>query len=97
MKKFGLLASLKAKVGQEETVANFLASAVELARQEDETLTWYSFQIDATTFGIFDSFETEAGRDAHLTGEIAKNLMANAEALLSEPPKIDKVDILGCK
>lgn len=97
MKKLGLLVTVKAKNGRESDVSNFLSSAVTLARQENQTLTWYSFQIDASTFGVFDTFETEEGRNAHLNGEIAKALMANAEELLSESPKIEKIDILTSK
>ena len=97
MKDLGLLVTVKAKNGKENAVSNFLASAVELARQEDKTLTWYAFQIDSSSFGVFDTFETEAGRDAHLTGEIAKALMANADELLSEAPKIEKINILSTK
>ncbi|MBC8043004.1 MAG: antibiotic biosynthesis monooxygenase [Rhizobacter sp.] len=96
MKK-GLLATVKAKAGKEKEVSDFLASAVALARQEDKTLTWYAFQIDHSTFGIFDTFEAEEGREAHLAGEIAKALMASAEALLSEGPKIQKIDVLATK
>tara|TARA_R100000935_G_scaffold21876_4_gene40520 strand:- start:70348 stop:70641 length:294 start_codon:yes stop_codon:yes gene_type:complete len=97
MKKLGLLATLKAKSGKENEVEEFIKGAVELARKEDKTLTWYSFKIDADTFGIFDTFETEAARDAHLNGEIANALMENAERLLSESPDIKKINILSNK
>ncbi|WP_339702793.1 antibiotic biosynthesis monooxygenase [uncultured Marixanthomonas sp.] len=97
MKKLGLLATLKAKTGKEDEVAQFIKGAVDLARQENKTLTWYSFKIDNSTFGIFDSFEDEAGRDAHLNGDIAKALMENADRLLSEAPDIKKIDILSAK
>lgn len=97
MKTLGLLAKLKAKAGKEQVVSDFIKGAIDLARQEDETITWYSFKIDDNTFGIFDTFENEAGREAHLNGEIAKALMANADALLSEPPVIEKVNILSSK
>lgn len=97
MKKLGLLATLKAKAGKEAEVNAFIKGAVELARKEDKTLTWYSFQIDDTTFGIFDTFETEEGRDAHLNGDIAKALMEHADRLLSQDPDIKKIDILSAK
>lgn len=97
MKKLGLLATVKAKAGKEKEVSDFLASAADLARQENKTLTWYAFQIDGSSFGIFDTFEAEEGREAHLAGEIAKALMANAATLLSEPPQILKIDILASK
>lgn len=97
MKNLGLLATLKAKSGKENEVHEFIKGAVELARKEDKTLTWYSFKIDSNTFGIFDTFETEEGRDAHLNGDIAKALMANADRLLSQAPDIKKIDILSSK
>lgn len=97
MKKYGLLATVVVKSGKEEQVRNFLKNAVELARAEEKTITWYSFQIDQNTFGIFDTFEEEEGREAHLNGEIAKKLTENAEELFSDGPKIQKIDIISSK
>ena len=97
MKSLGLLVTVKAKVGKEEEVEKFLSSALSLANNEAMTLTWYAFKIDSETFGVFDTFESEEGRDAHLSGEIAKALMANAESLLSETPKIEKITVLASK
>ena len=97
MERYALLAILKAKAGKENEVSKFLSDAVELAKKEEKTISWYSFQIDNNTFGIFDTFEGEDGRDAHLNGEIAEKLMASAEALLSEQPDIKKIDILAAK
>lgn len=97
MKNLGLLATLKAKPEKAETVSNFIKGAIDLAKQEKKTLTWYSFQIDETTFGIFDTFEDESGREAHLNGEIAKALMDKADELLSEAPDIKKIKVLSAK
>jgi quinol monooxygenase YgiN len=97
MKKLGLLATVKAKSGKEGEVKDFLHQAVEDAKKEQETLTWYSFQIDESTFGIFDTFEDEHGREAHLNGEIAKALMGSASALLEEGPDIKKIEIISSK
>ncbi len=97
MKNLGLLATLKAKPEQAETVADFIKGAVDLARKEDKTLSWYSFRIDTNTFGIFDTFENEDGRQAHLNGEIAKALMGKADELLSAAPDIKRIDILSSK
>jgi len=97
MKKFGLLATLKAKSGKENEVESFIKGAVDLAQKEKKTITWYSFKIENNTFGIFDTFENEEGREAHLNGEIAKALMENADRLLSEDPKIQKIEILSSK
>jgi len=97
MKKLGLLVTLKAKSGKETEVESFIKGAIDLAQQEDKTLTWYSFKIDSKNFGIFDTFENEEDREAHLNGDIAKALMENASKLLSEDPKIQKLDILSSK
>lgn len=97
MKKLGLLATLKAKSGKEAEVESFIKGAVDLAQQENKTLTWYSFKINSSTFGIFDTFENEEGREDHLNGDIAKALMENADRLLSEAPQIQKIEILSSK
>lgn len=97
MSRYGLLARLEAKPGMEDEVAALLAGAKPLAEAEAGTRTWYAFRIDASTFGIFDSFDDEAARQAHLDGEIAKALMANADRLLAVPPTIQKVDLLASK
>ncbi|QEM12531.1 putative quinol monooxygenase [Mucilaginibacter rubeus] len=97
MVKFALLARLEAKPGKEQEVADFITSALPLAQQEADTVSWYALKIGPSTFGIFDTFETEAGREAHLGGEIAKALMAKAPELLASAPVIEKVDLLAVK
>jgi quinol monooxygenase YgiN len=97
MEKYALLARLEAKPGKEEEVAAFLKSALPLAVSEQETVKWYGWQIGPSTFGIFDTFETEAGRKAHLEGEIAAKLMEHAGALLATDPVIEFVDLLAVK
>ena len=97
MVKFALLARLEAKPGKEQEVADFIKSALPLARQEAETISWYALQIGPSTFGIFDTFENEEGRKAHLGGQIAAALMAKAPELLAKDPVIEQVDILAVK
>jgi quinol monooxygenase YgiN len=97
MVKYGLLAKIEAKPGKEREVAALLAGALPLAQQEHETRTWYAFQTGPTSFGIFDTFDDESGRQAHLQGEIAKALMNNADRLLASPPTIDKIDLMAAK
>ncbi len=97
MKNLGLLVTLKAKPEKAATVAEFIKGAVDLAREENKTLSWYGFRIDETTFGIFDTFEDESGREAHLNGEIAKALMSKADELLSQAPDIKKIKVLSSK
>ena len=97
MVKVGLFARLQAKPGKENEVANLLEGALALAREEPETAVWYALRFGPATFGIFDAFEAESGREAHLNGRIAAALMAKAPELLAEPPKIEKVDLLASK
>ncbi|ANI89594.1 antibiotic biosynthesis monooxygenase [Arachidicoccus ginsenosidimutans] len=97
MSKLALSVTLKAKAGKEKEVSEFLKSALPLVLAEAETLNWYAFQTDEATFGIFDTFENEDGRNAHLAGEIAKALMAKASELLAEVPVIKKADVLAFK
>lgn len=97
MSRFALFVELKAKPGREEDVASFLASAQPLAAAEPGTVTWFAGRMDAETFLIFDTFDDEAGRRAHLEGPIAKALMENAEALLASAPSIRQVDLLADK
>ena len=95
MEAVALLATLEARPGKEAELEAFLKSARPLAENEPKTLRWYACKIGPAKFGIFDTFANEAGRDAHLTGEIAKALMARAEELLAVPPQIEKVEILA--
>jgi quinol monooxygenase YgiN len=93
----GVLARLEAKPGKEEEVASFLEGALPLAQQEEATTAWFATRLGPSTFGIFDVFPDEAGRNAHLDGPIASALMQRADELLSEPPTIERVDILASK
>ncbi len=97
MVKVGILARVVAKAGKEEEVAKFLAGALPLAREENQTVFWFAIRLSKTEFGIFDAFQDDAGRSAHLSGKIASALMAKASELLAEPPRIDKVDVLAAK
>ena len=78
----GLLVTLKAKAGKEADLKALLIGALEMVNSEAETISWFSFQLDENTFGIYDTFETEDGRQAHLSGPVAQALMANAPTLL---------------
>lgn len=97
MIKFALYGALKAKPGKEAEVEAFLKQAAEMARQETGTVTWYAIREDDGQYGIFDTFSDEAGREAHLNGEIAKQLMAKAGELLKEPPQIHKIAVIATK
>lgn len=92
-----LLVRLEAKPGKEAEVESFLKSALPLAQQEPDTTAWFAIRLGPSTFGIFDAFPSESGRQAHLSGPIAAALMAKASELLSQPPNIEQVDVLADK
>ena len=97
MVKTGILARMVAKPGKEQEVAAFLTSALPLAQAEAKTVFWFALRLSDREFGIFDAFPDEAGRTAHLEGAIAAALMAKANELLAEPPRIEKIDVLAAK
>jgi quinol monooxygenase YgiN len=95
METIGMLVRLEARPGKEADVEAFLKSAQPLALNEKGTLKWYAIKIGPRTFGIFDTFANEAGRNAHLTGDIAKALGEKAGELFAVPPQVEKVDLLA--
>jgi quinol monooxygenase YgiN len=92
-----LLVRIEAKPGKEDAVAEFLSGALPLAQAEPATTAWFAIRLGNSTFGIFDAFPDDAGRQAHLSGPIAAALMEKASELLAVPPKIEKVDVLASK
>src|SRR5258707_2399637 len=94
MEAIGLLVTLEARAGKEADAEAFLKSAQPLALKEKATLKWYAIKIGPGKFGIFDTFANEAGRNAHLTGEIAKAFAARASELFATPALVENVEIL---
>ncbi|MFI4939444.1 MAG: putative quinol monooxygenase [Burkholderiales bacterium] len=97
MIKHALFARFEAKPGKESDVAAFLDMGLALANQEATTPIWFALKLSETTFGVFDAFENEAGRQAHLNGPIAQALMSKADELFVRSPSIEKIDVLGLK
>jgi len=93
----GLVVRIEAKPEKADAVAEFLTGALPLAEAEKRTIDWYALRTGPTTFWVVDSFPDEAGRTAHLEGEIAAALMANADELLAEAPQIMQADVLAAK
>ena len=93
----GLLALLEAKPGKGDELAAFLEQGRALAAEEEGTVTWYAFKLSDTTYGIFDTFEGEDGRQAHLNGQIPAALGQVARDLLAKDPDIRTTDILAVK
>ncbi len=97
MVKVALLVRLEAKPGKEDYVANFLRSGLSLVEEEPATTAWFAIQMGPTTFGIFDAFPREEGRQDHLAGKVAAALKEKASELFAQPPTIEQVDILAAK
>ena len=97
MVKVALFVRLEAKPGKEEEVEAFLLSGLPIVNEEPATTAWFGIRLGPSTFGIFDAFPDEAGRQAHLSGKVAAALMAKAGELFAEPPSIEKVDVLAAK
>ena len=97
MTKFALYVPLQAKPGKEKEVADFLRSAVPLVNAEVGTVSWFAIQEGPSSFAIFDTFDNETARDAHLNGKVAAALMEKAKAgdLFAKTPEIYKLEILA--
>jgi len=92
-----LLVRLEAKPGMESDVESFLKSGLAIVEEEPATIAWFAIRLGPTTFGIFDAFPDDAGRQAHLSGRVAAALMAHAAEYFSQPPVIEMVDVLAAK
>ena len=97
MVKKALFVRLEAKPGKEAEVESFLRGGLSVVQEEPATIAWFGIRLGPTTFGIFDAFPDEAGRQAHLSGKVAAALMAQAPNLLAKAPVIENVDVLAAK
>jgi len=97
MYSVALFARLEAKSGKEAAVAQFLEQGLAMANAEATTPLWFALRLGPSTFGVFDAFADESGRQAHLNGPIAKALMGVAAELFAKPPAIESIDVLGAK
>ena len=97
MVKVALWVQLDAKPGKEKEVEDFLMSGLALVQDEPDTTAWFGLRLGPSTFGIFDAFPNEAGRSAHLSGQVAAALMSKASELFAKPPTIVNVDVLAAK
>ncbi len=97
MVKLALYVRLEAKPGKETEVANFLRGALPLVQEEPGTVVWFAIKMGPKTFGIFDAFSDETGRQSHLAGKVATALMQQAPDLFSQSPVIEQVEVLAAK
>jgi quinol monooxygenase YgiN len=97
MVKLALFVRLEAKPGREADVENFLRGGLSVVQEEPATIAWFAIRLGPSTFGIFDAFLDESGRQAHLSGRVAAALTEKASELFAQPPSIEKVDVLAAK
>jgi len=97
MVKLAFFARFEAKPGKEDAVAKFLEKALELVKKEPTTINWYALRLSPNTFGVFDTFNNEDGRQRHLNGPVGQALMAAAPELFTSPLSIDPVEVLELK
>ena len=95
--KVALFVRLEAKPGKEADVANFLREGLSIVQEEPATTAWFGIRLGPSTFGIFDAFPDETGRQTHLSGRVAAALKEKASELFSQPPVIEKIDVLAAK
>ncbi len=93
----GLLVRMEAKPGKEGDVEEFLRGGLPLVQDEPDTVAWFAIKLGSSTYGIFDAFPDDSGRQAHLSGRVAEALMARADELFASPPAIEPVDVLASK
>jgi quinol monooxygenase YgiN len=97
MVKVALFVRLEARPGKEAEVEEFLRGGLSIVQEEPATIAWFAIRMGPTTFGIFDAFPDESGRQAHLAGRVAAALMAKAATLLAQPPVIENIEVLAAK
>ena len=97
MVNVALFVQLEAKPGKEADVEEFLRGGLALVEEEPATIAWFALRLGPSTYGIFDAFPDDAGRQAHLAGRVAAALMSKAADLLAKPPVIEKIDVLAAK
>ena len=97
MTQHALYVQLEAKPGKEQEVATFLTGARSMVDQEPDTTAWFAIRMGPRTFGIFDAFANERGREAHLQGKLASQLMSKAPQLFEKAPEIRRVDVIADK
>lgn len=97
MANVALFVRLEAKPGKEADVESFLRAGLSIVQEEPATSVWSALRLGPSTFGVFDTFPDESGRQAHLSGRVAMALKEKASELFAQPPTIEKADVLAAK
>jgi quinol monooxygenase YgiN len=93
----GVLVKLQAKPGAEDSLAEFVASALPIVNEEPGTTVWIAYRTSADTFWIADTNPTPLDRDAHLNGRVPQALAARAAELLAVDPEFHMADVIAVK
>jgi quinol monooxygenase YgiN len=99
MAKFALRVELKAKPGKKSEIEAFLKKEAALVKGEPGTLSWHAAEDEGEpgVYVVFDTFNDEVDREAHLKGEAGKELEEHWEELFSEAPKIHRLHVIAEK
>jgi hypothetical protein len=92
----GLSVTLEAMPGKADDVERFLLEGRAIVDAEEETIAWFAYRLGPTTFGIFDVFHSDLGRQHHLSGQVAQALADETGRLFSQPD-IKPVDVIASK
>jgi quinol monooxygenase YgiN len=92
----GVFVRLEALPGKEDDVVSFLDQGLSLVQQEPDTDRWFAVRFGSASFGIFDAFPDDSGRQAHLNGAVGQALAENTGKLF-EQPTVEQVDVLAEK
>ena len=91
-----VLVRLEARPGREDDVRDFLRQGLSIVEGEPKTVRWFGVQFGPSSFGIFDAFPDDDGRQTHLSGEVAKAIEENTGELF-ESPMIEQLDVVAEK
>lgn len=97
MVRVALYVHMEAQPGKETEVENLLRAGLSIVQEEPATTAWFALRIGPSTFGIFDAFPDDAGRQAHLSGRVAQALEDKASELFAKPPTIERIDVIAAK
>lgn len=86
----------EARQGREAEAETFLRDALPLVEAEPMTTAWFALRINQTTFGIFDAFPDELGRETHLMGKVAAALKERTDLFVGAPT-LEPLDVFAAK
>ncbi len=99
MNELAAVIPFRAKAGSGEEVARLIASVLPHVEDEAGTTTWLVLRSEADPDLIFlvDLFANPESRNAHMSGQAAKLILASVPPLLAESPSIHPATIVARK